>query len=261
MTTFGFVGTGTLAEAVIRGLQKTEAQAHRFLLSPRSEERGRALAAAFSNTERLESNEAVVAQSDIIFLGVLPKQLGDLKGLPFRADHVVVSFLAGAALEAVRQAVAPAQRVVRVIPLPGIEFGKGAILMMPQDAEVAALFAPVGELVIPETEQDLNTISIGSGLMSAHFALQNTVIGWMRERGIQPALASRYVRALYSGLGELALEMDRRGDPLPPEEYETRGGINEMARTFLESEGWFETMGRAMDRVEEHLRTLAKPQS
>lgn len=261
MTSFGFVGTGALVEAVIRGLQKTEARAHRFLLSPRSEERSRALAAAFANTERLESNEAVVAQSDIVFLGVLPKQLGDLQGLPFRPDQPVVSFLAGAGLDAVRAAVAPASRVVRVIPLPGIEFGKGAILMMPRDAEIERLFAPVGEVVIPESEQDFEVLSIGSGLMSAHFALQNTVIGWMRDRGIAPALASRHVRALYSGLGELALEMDRRGDPLPPEEYETKGGINEMARSFLQSEGWFETMARAMDRVEEHLRTLARPKS
>jgi pyrroline-5-carboxylate reductase len=45
MATLGFVGTGTLAEAVIRGLQRTEASHHRFLLSPRSEETSRALAA------------------------------------------------------------------------------------------------------------------------------------------------------------------------------------------------------------------------
>ncbi|HTI02730.1 MAG TPA: NAD(P)-binding domain-containing protein [Acidisoma sp.] len=259
MAILGFVGTGTLADAVIRGLQKTEAQAHRFLLSPRSETRSRALAREFDNTKRAESNEAVVAQSDIVLLGVLPKQIGELGALPFRADQIVVSFLAGVPVEVVRRNIAPATRVVRMIPLPCIEFGKGPILMTPADAEVEAIFGKVGELVIPDQESDLDAISIASGLMSAHFQMQNTVVAWLQSREIVPALASRYVRSLYSGLGELALEMDRKGDALPPEEYETRGGLNETARAFLNHEGWFDDMARALDRVEAHRRTLMKP--
>lgn len=259
MATLGFLGTGALADAVIRGLQKTEATAHRFLLSPRSESRSRALAAAFGNTERAESNEDVVGQSDIVFLGVLPKQISDLGALPFRPDQIVVSFLAGVPVEVVRRAIAPATRVVRMIPMPCIEFGKGPILMTPSDAEVETLFAGVGELVIAEEEGNLDTISIASGLMSAHFQMQNTVVAWLQSRDIAPALASRYVRSLYSGLGELALEMDRKGEAVPPEAYETRGGLNETARAFFNNEGWFDAMARALDRVEAHRRTLMKP--
>jgi pyrroline-5-carboxylate reductase len=259
MATLGFVGTGTLADAVIRGLQKTEAKAHRFLLSPRSESRSRALAEEFANTERAESNEDVVARSDIVCLGVLPKQIADLGALPFRADQIVVSFLAGVPVTVLRQVIAPATRVVRMIPLPCIEFGKGPILMTPADTEVETLFGSVGELVIAPEEENLDTISIASGLMSAHFQMQNTVVAWLQSREIAPALASRYVRSIYSGLGELALEMDRKGDAVPPEDYETRGGLNETARAFFNDEGWFDDIARALDRVEAHRRTLMKP--
>lgn len=261
MATLGFVGTGTLADAVIRGLQKTEAQAHRFLLSPRSESRARALAEEFANTERAESNADVVAQSDIVLLGVLPNQIGELGALPFRANQIVVSFLAGVPVAVLRQVIAPATRVVRMIPLPCIEFGKGPILMTPSDPEIENLFGPVGELVIPEQEGDLDTISMGSGLMSAHFQMQNTVIAWLRSRDIASSVASRFVRSLYSGLSELALEMDRRGEALPPEEYETRGGLNEFVRAYFNKEGWFDDMARALDGVEAHRRTLMKPKS
>jgi pyrroline-5-carboxylate reductase len=258
MTTLGFVGTGTLAEAVIRGLQKTEARNHRFLLSPRSEEKSRALAAAYPNTTRAESNEAVVADSDIVLLGVLPKQIGLLGGLPFRADQLIVSFLAGVSVERVREQVAPATRIVRMIPLPCIEYGKGPILMTPADPTVEALFAPVGELVISDEESALDTISIVSGLMSAHFEMQNSVVDWLRSRGISAAQSSAFVRSLYIGLGELALRDERRGGSLEPAHYETKGGLNETARAYLGRVGWFDEMARVLDVVDAHRKTLAK---
>lgn len=259
MAHLGFVGTGTLADAVIRGLQTTAASAHTYHLSPRSEGRSRALAAAFpENTVREESNAAVVAASDIVLIGVLPKQIADLSGLPFRADQIVVSFLAGVPLEVLRQHVAPATRIVRMIPLPGIEFCKGPILMTPADAVVEGLFGAVGELVIPAEEADLDTISIASGLMSATFQLQNTVIDWMTARGIAKSVSTPFVRALYSGLGELALAAERKGDGLPPEHYETPGGLNETARAYFNKVGWFDEVTKAMDVVEAHRRTLVK---
>ena len=258
MATLGFVGTGTLAEAVIRGLQQTDARSHRFILSPRSEEKSRALAAAYGNTIREESNEAVVANSDIVLLGVLPKQIGLLADLPFREDQIVVSFLAGVSVELVRANVEPATRVVRMIPLPCIEYGKGPILMSPPDPSVEALFAPVGELVISERESDLDTISIASGLMSAHFQMQNTVLDGLKARGIAEAQASAFVRSLYIGLGELALRDERRDGALRPEHYETKGGLNETARAYLNSVGWFDEMAKVMDVVEAHRKTLAK---
>jgi pyrroline-5-carboxylate reductase len=258
MVTLGFVGTGILAEAVIRGLQKTAASAHRFLLSPRSEERSRALAAAYDNTIREESNAAVVANSDIVLLGVLPKQIGLLGDLPFRPDQIVVSFLAGVSVELVRAHVAPAMRVVRMIPLPGIEYGKGPILMTPQDPEVEALFGPVGDLVILDQESDFDTMCIPSGLMSAQFQLQNTVVDWLTSRGMPVPQSTRFVRSLFSGLGELALAAERKGDPLPPEDYETKGGLNETARAYLNRMGWFDEMTKVMDVVDAHRKTLAK---
>lgn len=260
MAKIGFIGTGTLAEAVIRGLQAAEGgSAHRFFLSPRSETRSRALAAAFDTVERRESNADVVAAADILCLGVLPKQIPDLKGLPFRPGQIVISFLAGVPLATLAPVLAPATRILRLLPLPGIEFGKGAILMQPADAEVAAIFAPVGDIVTPASEAEMEILGAATGLMSTYFAQQNTAIAWMEQRGIARATAARYLRSLFTGLSELALQMDKKDDPLPPEEYETAGGINQAARRFLQEAGWFDTFAQAMDRVEQHRATLMKP--
>jgi pyrroline-5-carboxylate reductase len=217
------------------------------------------LAAAFPrNTVREESNAVVVEKSDIVLLGVLPKQIADLGELPFRANQIVVSFLAGVPLEVLRQHIKPATRVVRMIPLPGIEFCKGPILMSPSDPVVEDLFNPVGELVIPDQESDLDAISIASGLMSAHFQLQNTVIDWIKSHEIADGIATRFVRSLFSGLSELALAVERKGEPLPPQNYETPGGLNETARAYFNRVGWFDEMTKAMDVVEAHRLTLMK---
>ncbi|MCB8880960.1 NAD(P)-binding domain-containing protein [Acidisoma cellulosilytica] len=259
MAHLGFVGTGTLADAVIRGLQTTAAAEHRYHLSPRSESRSKALVEAFpQNTVREESNAAVVEKSDIVLIGVLPKQIADLGALPFRADQIVVSFLAGVPVAVLRQHVAPATRVVRMIPLPGVEFCKGPILMTPADAAVEDLFGAVGELVIPAQESDLDTISMATGLMSAHFQLQNTVIDWLKSRDIADGVATPFVRALYSGLAELALAAERKGEGLPPQNYETPGGLNETVRAYFNRVGWFDEMTKAMDVVEAHRKTLMK---
>ncbi len=189
---------------------------------------------------------------------MLPKQIGLLGDLPFRADQIVVSFLAGVPLELVRANVGPVTRVVRMIPLPCIEYGKGPILMTPPDPTVEGLFAPVGELVIPDTESELDTISIASGLMSSHFQLQNTVVDWLEARGLARDQAARFVRSLFVGLGELAAADERRTGSLPPEHYETKGGLNETARAYFNRAGWFNEMSRVLDIVDIHRKTLAK---
>jgi pyrroline-5-carboxylate reductase len=258
MATLGFVGTGTLAEAVIRGLQKTEANQHRFLLSPRSEEKSKALAAAYPSVVRAQNNAEVVANSDIVLLGVLPPQIGQLGELPFREDQIIVSFLAGVSVQLVRNSVRPATRVVRMIPLPCIEYGKGPILMTPADPSVEALFSPVGEVVIAEQETDLDILAAASALMSTHFQMQNAVIDWLRVNGILDAQSSGFVRSLYIGLGELALRDERRSGSLPPEHYETKGGLNEAARAYLNGVGWFDETAKVLDVVEAHRKTLTK---
>jgi Pyrroline-5-carboxylate reductase len=258
MLRFGFVGTGVLAEAVIDGLQAEGAERYAFHLSPRSEERSRRLAAAYANITREESNEAVVAASDIVVLGVLPQQIAGLQGLPFRTDQIVVSLLAGTALDLLRPIVRPSTRLVRVIPLPSIRLRKGPIVMSPGDAAVEALFRGLGDLIVLDRESDLAATGVASGLMSSYFQLQNVAVDWLRSRGLPDAQASIYMRSLFAGLAEVALATDRAGEPLDPGHHETRGGLNERGRAHLMETGWFDRWSEALDIIEAHGRTLSK---
>jgi len=257
MLRLGFVGTGALTEAVVQGL-RNDGENYEISLSPRSEKRSRALAEAYGNVVREESNDAVVEKSDVVFLGVLPHQLSVLSDLPFRGDQIVVSFLAGTALAIIRDVIKPATRIIRVIPLPSIRYRSGPILMTPADPVGRDLFAKLGELVVLEDEKDLSSIAIASGLMSSHFELQNTIIQWLETRKVSSSQASLYIRSFFDGLGTTGLATERRGEALLPREYETPGGLNEAGRAHLRASGWFEHLTRGLDVIESHSLSLVK---
>jgi pyrroline-5-carboxylate reductase len=116
MASLGFIGAGAITDAVVQGLHAAGHAGHEIHLSPRSEARSRALAARYERVVREDSNAAVVAKSDIIFLAVRPQQMLELVGLLFRAEQTVVSFLAGTPIHQLRPFVAPAARLIRVGP-------------------------------------------------------------------------------------------------------------------------------------------------
>lgn len=259
MLTIGFVGTGTLTEAVVTGLVQTHRGRCRILLSPRSEAVSRRLADAHDEVERCASNDEVVERSEVVVLAVLPKQLAEVTaGLPFRAGQTVVSFIAGTPVEEVRTLVAPAATVVRVIPLPPIRFRKGPIALYPHNALAEELFGGLGDLIVAERESELTSIGHASAVMSSHYELQNAVIGWLVSRGLAEATAALYVRSLFAGLGELGLDAARRGEAVDPVHHETAGGLNECGRAHLAGQGWFGEIGRALDAIERHVPSKPK---
>lgn len=259
MLTIGFVGTGTLTEAVVTGLMQSHAGRCRILLSPRSEAISRRLAASHDEVERCASNEEVVERSDIVVLAVLPKQLAEVTAaLTFRREQLIVSFIAGAPVESVRALVTPAETVVRVIPLPPIRFRKGPVVLYPGNAVVEELFGGLGDLILVESESELAAIGHASAVMSSHYEVQNTVIGWLRSRGLAEATAALYVRSLFAGLGELGLDAARQGENVDPVHHETAGGLNECGRGYLMRQGWFEEIGKALDVIAQHVPSKPK---
>ena len=82
----GFLGAGAITDAVVQGMHAAGNEGHEIHLSPRSEARSRALAARYERVVREDSNAAVVAKSDIVFLAVRPQQMPELVGLRFRAE-------------------------------------------------------------------------------------------------------------------------------------------------------------------------------
>jgi pyrroline-5-carboxylate reductase len=246
MARLGFIGAGTITDAVVQGLHAAGNMKHDIHLSPRSEACSRALAARYERVIREDSNEAVVAKSDIVFLAVRPQQMSELVGLRFRAEQTIVSFLAGTPIDQLRPFVAPAARLVRVVPLPCIGSRQGPILMTPSDPTVEVLFDKLGDLIILTDEANFASVSAITGLMSSHFELQNVALDWLKTQKVPDRQAALYVRSFFAGLGAIGLAAGRAGQSIDVVDYETRGGLNEACRIQLSGAGWFEQINEAL---------------
>jgi pyrroline-5-carboxylate reductase len=88
--TIGFLGCGKISSAVARGYASSAAPPRRILVSPRSQSKAEALRADFPGLVEIAENEAIAAQSDVLFIGLLPGTANEiLPALPFKEGQLV----------------------------------------------------------------------------------------------------------------------------------------------------------------------------
>ena len=250
MASIGFLGVGTISEAMVRAMASRADSTDLLLLSPRSEERSQRLASEFDACERRESNQAVIDASDIVVLGMRPQQVDEaLADLRFRDDQVIASLIAGTPPSGIAPLVAPAARVCQLIPLPAIALRRGPLVIAPPLPEVVTALTGLGEILELEDESLIRTLSCASAFMSTYYEMQNALIDWITAQGIDEPTASRYIRAELDGLaavGWATPDTERRD---LPHEHQTRGGLNERVRARLLEAGWFDELVTTIDGV------------
>jgi pyrroline-5-carboxylate reductase len=249
--TVGFIGCGTLSEAVITAIRNGGGK-QPILVSPRSEATSRRLAAEVPGVERVESNAEVVARADIVVLAMRPQQLDEaLAGLRFSAGQLVVSFVAKLGLMELKHRAAPARQVCRVTPLPMIAMGKGPVVLYPRLDAVARLFEGNGLVIAAASEDEMMAFGYASSLMSTYFQFQNTVVDWLESRGVAPGTASDYVASMGEGLAATGMATAVADRAALPERHETKAGLNERCRQTLMATGWFGELAAMLNRLEQ----------
>lgn len=250
MTTIGFVGVGTISEAMVRAMATQGQDADRILLSPRSEDRSARLASEFPRCVRMGSNQEVIDGSDIVVLGMRPQQFDEaMTGLTFREDQIVASLIAGTPPSGIAPLCAPASRVCQLIPLPAIALRRGPLVISPPIPEVVDALNGLGEIITLEDESLIRTLSCASAFMSTYYEMQNALIDWVAAQGIDAPTASRYIRAELDGLAAVGLATSDADRPDLPAEHQTKGGLNERVRQQLLEAGWFDELTGAIDAI------------
>jgi len=252
--TLGFVGTGTIAAAMIEGLCATPG-APPIIVSPRNADIANDLAARFANVRVAASNQAVVDESDTVMLAVRPQiAAGVLGELRFRPDHKVVSLIATVSLDYLRTAVAPAAQVIRAVPLPAVARRQGPTAIYPPDAVVGAMFDTLGTAVVLDNEGEFDTFTTTTAVMASYFAFAGTVTGWMERNGIAADTARAFIGQMLSGLAGTASAAPDRSFAALADEHQTRGGLNEQVFRAISSDGQLANLDQALDGVLDRLR-------
>ncbi len=238
----GFIGTGTIASAVVRGIV---ADGHDITVSRRSEARSAALAATYKSV-RVAENQDVLDQSDTIFLGLMAETAGEtLRDLTFRPDQTVVSFMAGASLDEVSRMVRPAGAAAVMMPFPGIAQGGSPIMVQGDAAVVEALFGRRNRVFALKHDQEMRAYLAAQAVLSPVAAMVGQASGWLGARVDESEQGEAFLRML------VASSLAETGCADLVESLNTPGGYNQRLRLHMERAGMGEALAAGLDMLEE----------
>ena len=243
----GIIGTGIIASAMVTGFCIKETN-HKFFLSPRNAQRAAALAAEFAGVSVCGSNQEVIDKADWIFVCLLKKDFGALGELKFGSNKKVVNISADMKLQDLRNTIGETAVLAHVIPLPFIKSGFGPVLVYPEVAEAGELFATVGSVYYAQSQSDVQTLQIVTGLMSAYNMLLNEIVMFSDQQGIAHDVSVKYLCSLLSALCTRAADINDC-DLVELAHEMTPGGYNEQAMRELVDNGAIKAWRTALDRL------------
>jgi pyrroline-5-carboxylate reductase len=252
--TYGFLGVGSIAEAMVVGLCSGE-QAPEVVLSPRSVSRSSALAERFATARVAEDNQAVVDASDVVVICLLPQQADVVDELTFRPDQQVVSAMAGVPVARLRELVAPATDVARSVPLPAVASRDSVTPVHPPTEAATVLFDALGGTLPVEEERAYESLSAASATVAAHLDQLGTIAGWVAGHGIDAQLARRYVADQFAALAPELRTPDIDFAALAAA-HATPGGLNEQFARDLSQAGVPEVVRRGLDDLMERIAPI-----
>lgn len=249
MTTYGVLGVGSIAAAIVTGLCDGVADPPRVVLSPRNAERSASLAARFPSARVAGDNQEVVDAADVVVVCLLPDSAEEvLAGLTFRTGQSVVSAVAGLPVRRLAELVAPATDVARSVPLPAVATRDSATPVHPATAAATGLYDRLGGSLVIVDEAAYEATSAASATVAAHFRYLGTVAGWLAEHGIPAADARRYVADTFAALAEELSAPGADFDALA-RAHATPGGLNEQLAGDLGDAGVYDAVRTALDGV------------
>ncbi len=262
-----FVGGGIMAEAFIGGiLKKGLAKPEAIIASDPLPER-RAHLAEKLGIRVSASNVEAIAGAGIVILAVKPQVLG--KVLDELAGHVnpdvlLLTFIAGAKIEAIRQALGT-KAIVRIMPNTPCQIGEGMSVwtataeVSPQQRERARqIVAALGEEVYVENEGYLDMATALSGSGPAYvFLFIEALIDAGVHMGLSRAISEKLV--LQTVRGSVAFAQSSGLHPAVLRNMVTSpGGTTAEALYRLEKGGFRATISRAVAAAYEKARLLGE---
>ncbi len=252
--TIGFVGTGEIAEAIILGLRHG-GNTQPIVVSPRSAGRSASLAAELADVAVATSNQAVLDESNIVVLSVLPPQVPDVVAtLDWSSVDHLHSVVAGLAVADLSSLITDPPPVSRSIPMPPNRWGLGPIPLHPDDPTPRAMLEQIGTVIAVGDESMFDVFTGGSALMGTFFEFAAVSAGWMEKQGLDGDDAAAYVAGLFRSLATQASELNGVELAVQPESCLTPGGLNEQVLRGMTDAGFRDAVRAQLDAILARIR-------
>jgi len=232
----GFIGIGTIADAVIRGICTFCDIKTQISISPRNSKIAGKLAQDFSNVTISTSNQDVISVSDYVFIALRRQILADeLSALSFSKQHKIISFVPTISRSLLAQYTKQdISQIYRAVPLPFISEGKIITPIFPQNSALQDIFRQTGGTVVAPNEEQFDVFMLGGSMMGIYFKFMAICANWLNEQGLDNEQANFYISKLFNCLSEKALQQKKPNFARLQQEYSTKGGTNEMITNLFE---------------------------
>lgn len=198
-----FIGSGVMAEAMIKGLLDRQLiPARNLIASDVSAERGVELTERYG-VVAVQDNRAAACQGDIVVLSVKPQSvsevLGDLDGGAVKPDALVLSIVAGTTISRISKGLNHLA-IVRVMPNTPAQVGLGmsvwtatAATSETQRQQAKAMLGALGEELFVDHEDYLDMATALSGTGPAYIFL---VMEALIDAGVHMGFSRRVAELL-----------------------------------------------------------------
>jgi len=264
--TIGFLGAGSIAEALIHGLLAGgQVQPSQLLVTNRrNRERLASLASRYGVRTTCDRG-AVVAEADILVLACKPGDVADLLqevGPGTRPGQILLSLAAGISTETLRSLVNEGVQVVRAMPNTSAQVGESATAFClgagageeARELSRAVLGAVGGVVEVPEHLMDAVTGLSGSGPAYVYLMVEALVAAG-QEVGLAPSVARPLVIQTLKGAARM-LEETGEDPAVLREKVTSPGGTTAAGLAVLRSAGFEEALIRAVQAATERSREL-----
>ena len=175
----GFIGSGKMAGAIIKGLIKTGFASPENISATQAEPSGMEEKSKALGVNISTDNKKLTAESDVIFIATKPNQvLGVLEEIkPFvTGNKLIVSIAAGININKLETNLPDGSRVIRVMPNTPALVGEGMSGMVGgKNADendikfVKELLSTIGKCIIVDNEEQIDIVTAISGSGPAFF--------------------------------------------------------------------------------------------
>ena len=252
--TIGFLGTGRIAEPMIRSLARRFPHCNIFV-----SERSRHIAEKVATLENvsIQPNQGVLDNSDTVFICLLAQIARDvLPNLSFSARHTVVSVMADITNDEVSKLVDPATGPCVTIPLPFIEQGGCPLPVYPKSEKLEALFGDHNDVITVPSEDAMAPHFAATAILSTTMKQLDVVAQWLSNQSDDPQNAERYVANLVSGYLSAMPKDGQQRFKEAMEDLSTEGGLNNQLRKQVTESGYYDTLDTGLDALLARLRGI-----
>tara|TARA_Y100000591_G_scaffold162189_1_gene139899 strand:- start:44 stop:811 length:768 start_codon:yes stop_codon:yes gene_type:complete len=250
----GFIGTGTIAIAVIKGIFKSKISFRKIYISERNKKNSQKLKKKYNKVVVVKKNQEIIDKCDWVFLSVTPsvgKKI--IKELKFKSSQTLISFISTITLSELKKAVKVKAKIVRAIPLPPISLKKGPVPICPPNSKVRKFFNHLGTTVEIKNEKLSINFWSTSGMMAPFYEMLRVMTDWLVKRGVKRNNAQKYITSLFLALSEDVVENSKDNLKNLVKESQTPKGLNEQGVKELTKAGFYKSLERTLNSIHKRL--------